>query len=167
MTDLATNLQWLAMPVVAMIGIVVALYFSLRAERQEARRREAEHAQANARRDALLAQLVKSQDKADAEFRAIRDEMKALGDGLRADMNDMRTELRTEMNDMRTELRAELRGEVQGVRSEVQGVRDDLKAHEEKCERRWQRQAEEFGELRGILSALLQRTVERAQPRPD
>ena len=149
MTDLATNLQWLAMPVVAMIGIVVALYFSLRAERQEARRREAEHAQANARRDALLAQLVKSQDKADAEFRAIRDEMKALGDGLRADMNDMRTELRTEF------------------RSEVQGVRDDLKAHEEKCERRWQRQAEEFGELRGVLSALLQRTVERGQPRPD
>ena len=160
MTDLATNLQWLAMPVVAMIGIVVALYFSLRAERQEARRREAEHAQANARRDALLAQLVKSQDKADAEFRAIRDEMKALGDGLRADMNDMRTELRTEMNDMRTELRTEFR-------SEVQGVRDDLKAHEEKCERRWQRQAAEFGELRGILSALLQRTVEPAPPRPD
>ena len=221
MPDVASIWYWLAMPIVTMVGIVVASYFSVRALRVDSRQREAERVRADGQRDALLAQLVKGQERIDAQFEnlaaELRVEMKGFGAELRAEMKAQAAELRaefgekydrlhTEIAQVRIDLQGEIKGvredlgnEIKGVREDLQGeikreiksvredlgneikreiksvredlggeirsVRDALKAHEDKCELRWQRQASEFGEMRGILAAL-QRTVERAFPEP-
>ena len=201
MTDLATIFQSLAMPIVAAIGIAVAFYFSLRAHREEGRRREAEHVQANALRDAQLAQLKESQEKADAKFQEVHQaqlaqfresqekadaQFQEVRHAQAAQLRESQEKADAQFQEVRHAQAAQLResqeradAQFQEVRhemkelrsefrSEVKGVRDDLKAHEEKCERRWQRLAEEFGEVRGLLSALLQqRTAEHTPPRLD
>lgn len=188
MPDVASIWYWLAMPIVTTVGIVVASYFSVRALRVDSRQREAERVRVDAQRDALLAQLVKGQERTDAQLQALAADLRAefgekydhlhaeimqvridLQGEIRREIQSVREDLGNEIKGLREDLQGEIKREIKSVREdlggEIKSVRDALKAHEDKCELRWQRQASEFGEMRGLLAAL-QRTVERAFPEP-
>ena len=129
----------------------------------------------------LRAEFGEKYDRLHAEIAQVRidlqGEIKREIEGVREDLGnqikgvreDLQGEIKREIKSVREDLGNEIKREIKSVREdlggEIRSVRDALKAHEDKCELRWQRQASEFGEMRGLL-AVLQRTVEQAFPAP-
>lgn len=95
----------------------------------------------------------------------LRAEMKELAAQLRAEMKEQGADIRSEVGEKHDDQRSHTDQVRDDLRGEIKSVRDALTVHENKCELRWQRQASEFGEVRGVLAALL-RTVEQAPSAP-
>lgn len=114
----------------------------------------------------LRAEFGEKYDRLHAEIAQVRIDLQG---EIKREIKGVREDLGNEIKGVREDLQGEIKREIKSVRedlgNEIRSVRDALKAHEDKCELRWQRQASEFGEMRGILAAL-QRTVERAFPEP-
>ena len=114
----------------------------------------------------LRAEFGEKYDRLHAEIAQVRIDLQG---EIKREIEGVREDLGNEIKGVREDLQGEIKREIKSVRedlgNEIKSVSDALKAHEDKCELRWQRQASELGEMRGILAAL-QRTVERAFPEP-